>query len=497
MREFRTRLAGLAPAAPPAAPADERALLAAAVERDLVELEVLRPFQRDPGAYLTLLATSVETALLRSSGSPCARLQRAARRLAAAPEVLRAARLNLKDPPRILVELAIERGAGVLRFLREAVPRTTAGCRSTRLQADLAQADTTAVRAIEGFLDYLEQDLLPVSRGEPAIGPDACRRLLRAELAADVPPIETLLEDATRLVARRRAALDSLATLVASGGARDTSASGRAEEVGRVALIADGVERIERFLIAREVVTLRTPRAVLKVREAPPFARSSEVSLWDAGGPRGPRAPAAWLEVGAFDPTRRTGPDRRDADLAVAHMGLPGRHLRALALRDQPSRLRRALLETWPGADWGRYCEQMVLDEGLGGDDPRYRAAGNARALRDAGRALAALALHAGAMSPAEARRMLEERCLFDPAEAEREARWAAADPALMSYTLGAQRLRELQDEARRRLGPRYRTRAFHDAVLRCGASPHGAVRDRLWSELAEATGAPAVGVEP
>jgi uncharacterized protein (DUF885 family) len=139
----------------------------------------------------------------------------------------------------------------------------------------------------------------------------------------------------------------------------------------------------------------------------------------------------------------------------------------------------------------------MMLEAGYGGEDPRYRLAAAARALRHAGRALAALALHSGAMSPDGARRMLEDRCLLVPAEAEREARWAAADPAIMSYTFGAQRLRELQDEARRRLGPRYRTRAFNDAVLRCGASPHGIVRDRLWRELADATGDDPVGAKP
>jgi len=139
----------------------------------------------------------------------------------------------------------------------------------------------------------------------------------------------------------------------------------------------------------------------------------------------------------------------------------------------------------------------MMLEAGYGGEDARYRLAGAARALRLAGRALAALALQSGAMSPDDVRRMLEDRCLLAPADAERETRSAAADPAIMSYTLGAQRLRELQDEARRRLGPRYRVQAFNDAVLRCGASPTGIVQDRLWRELADATGDDPVGAKP
>jgi uncharacterized protein (DUF885 family) len=235
----------------------------------------------------------------------------------------------------------------------------------------------------------------------------------------------------------------------------------------------------------------------------------------DPGGRAGPRPSPAWLEVAAIEPPDFAAGggavvgeaegagvtlgrlNRWETDLSVAHQGLPGRYLRAVALRGASSRLRRTLQETWPAEDWGQYCERMMLDQGYGGEDPRYRLAGAARALRHAGRSLASLALHSGAMAPDEARRMLEDRCLLDPGEADREARWAAADPAIMGYTFGAQRLRELQEEARRRLGPRFRARAFHDAVLRCGASPHGIVRDRLWLELADAAGDPPLGAGP
>ena len=47
------------------------------------------------------------------------------------------------------------------------------------MQADLAQADSTAVRAVEDFLDYLRVDLLPRATGaEPAPGilPDSTRK---------------------------------------------------------------------------------------------------------------------------------------------------------------------------------------------------------------------------------------------------------------------------------------------------------------------------------
>jgi hypothetical protein len=507
LRQFRDRLAAAPRDAPGSGRADERDLLDAAVERDLVELEILRPYRRDPGAYLTLLADGVEAALERSDGSPCVRLQRAARRLAEAPELLRAARINLTDAPRTLIELAIERCAGVLRFCREDVPRLAAGCRSPRMQADLAQADTVAVRAIEAFRRYLEEDLLAASRADLAIGPAACRRLLAAQLAMEVAPVESVLAGLARLVEARGAELDSLARAAAASGEPDPPDSLAAGDPGdgdALARVARGVERVEGFLAGREIVTLRS-RPALRPRAARPFRRPTAVALACAGGPGDARRMPAWLEVrmpvtgrpGDGGPAGPARLDDRELDLAVVHEGVPGRVQRALVLRGAPSRLRRALLEGWSGGDWGEYCERMMLDEGYGAEDPRYRVAGAARGLRHAGRALAALALHAGAMSPDEARRMLEERCRLAPGDAAAEVLEAAADPARMGYTIGAQRLRELQDEARRRLGPRYRTRAFNDAVLRCGASPPGFVRERLWRELTEATGDHPVGAKP
>ncbi|HKQ57589.1 MAG TPA: DUF885 family protein, partial [Candidatus Eisenbacteria bacterium] len=171
----------------------ERALLAAVAGRDLVGIEVLRPRERDPGWWARLVSDAIDAVLDRQGVSSCGRVRLAVRRLERVPDALRAARIELRDPPRVLTEEAIVRFEAVLRFYRETVPALAAGCRSALMQADLAQADTAAVRAVEGFIAYLREDLLPVSNGALAIGPEGCRRLLESELLVEVAPIETLL----------------------------------------------------------------------------------------------------------------------------------------------------------------------------------------------------------------------------------------------------------------------------------------------------------------
>lgn len=500
LRGFRDRLATLPREATAAGQtrseaASDRTLLDAAVEREMLELEVLKPLERDPGAYVALAAGSVEAAIDRSNGSSCARLQRAVRRLAEVPEVLRAARLNLAHPSRVLTERAIERFEGVLRFYREDVARTVTGCRNAGLQADLAQADTAAVRAVTAFIGYLREDILPAARDEP-IGSEACLRLLRATLVAEVAPVETLLAEGTRRMEARRAELDAIAPQV--------SAAGRTVYPWADALPADAsagsLDSLRRylayaaeFLRGTGIVTLPA-RLALEVRPAPAFRADGRLRLVDAG------APGLAPRPGVLETSAPAGSDRLnrwESALAVAHEGLPGRWLRAARIAEGASALRRGLLEAWSGEDWGAYAEGMMLEAGFGAEDPHYRLAGTLRALRAEGRSLAALGVHSGAMSLDQARRMLVDRCLLDDDQADREMRSVAADPALMGYSLGAQRLRELQDEARRRLGPRFRTPAFHDAALRCGASPPGILSDLLWRELAEATGGEPVGAKP
>lgn len=487
-RDFQARLAAVPVAGLDRERAAERALLAAAVERDLLTLEVLRPRERDPSAWLPLVAGAIEDVLERGGMTPCAKARLVADRLAGVPEVLRAARVELRNPPRALTEDAIARFEGVLRFYRETVPEPTAECRNALLQADLAQADSTAVRAVQDFVHFLRDDLLPLSRGELAIGPEGCRRLLGNLLLDPVAPIDTLLAQGRSLLDQRRDTLESLAPMVAAGGlgeALAALASDRPPDLGQPADLARRLERLTAFVTERKLVrvTALTPPAV---REARAFERPRGGLALESPGPWETQPTRAWLEVAPPDAADGSGSTPggftggHDADLAVAHEGIPGRWVRAATLRGTTPRLRAALLADATGEAWGRYCETLLIEEGLWADDPRMRFAAALRALRHEGRSYAALGLHAGVLTLDQAAALLEERCLLEPAQAAREARSAAADPALMGYTWGARGLLELRDTARRALGPRFQIITFHDAVLRCGASPLGLVREEV-----------------
>src|SRR6185436_12168298 len=116
LKQMRARLRAIPLSELSVERAQEHDLLMARIERERIELEEVRSWERNPGYYLDMVAGSVLAVLERDFTSPCERVTLATRRLRLVPEVLRAARVNLKDPPRICVEVAITQFAGALDF---------------------------------------------------------------------------------------------------------------------------------------------------------------------------------------------------------------------------------------------------------------------------------------------------------------------------------------------------------------------------------------------
>lgn len=474
-RDLAHRLDGIPARGLSPARARERDLLAAYATRRAAELELLRPFERDPAAYLPLIAGSVRSVLERSASSPCGRTRNAAHRLALVPEVLRAARINLSAAPAALIEIAIPRLEGVLRFYRETVPAMAVNCRDGRMQADLAEADTTAVRAVEAFIRDLRETAQHAT-GPLALGPEACQRWLDAGLGEHVP-LDSLRAEAGRAIDAARAAAATPEPAVALDRSR----------------VEDAVRRVTSFVVQRELLTVR-PGIGAIVRDAPAYA--VEPLALDVPGAWEYRSNQIWLDV-ASDTAEVPAEGRRapsvsaaDVDLLAFRETLPGALARYETALGAPTRLIRMLLAAAPDDAWDGFAERLAIDAGYGGGEAAMAGAAARSALRRHGRTLAALEIHAGAMSLDQAVRMLVERCGLGEDVAAYEARMAACDPAAMGYTHAVSSLVALRDDAQRRLGARFRVRDFVDAALREGGFPIGRVRAGLTRSLLDASGA-------
>ena len=505
LRDVRQRLAAIPRGELSFARALDDDVLSARLERELLDLEVIRPWETNPNAYLDLVAGSIQSLIQRRFAPPCEREIAVIDRLRQVPEVLRAAQVNLCHPPRLFTEVAIGQFEGALRLYREQVPAFAAECHAPPLAADLSVADTAAVRAIESFLDWMRTDLLARSDGDYRLGRDVYQRKLACD-EMETTPVETLLARGRRELAATRARMEIVAASIAPGAgvaeALDSLARDHPNAAELVPTVQAQLVRIRAFIRERGLVT-PPPTEHLIVRETPPFRRATSFASMDPPGVWETRATEAYYNVTPVDPawSERQKLDhlgffnRWSSEIVSIHEAIPGHYYQFLALKRAPSRLRQALGCGSNTEGWAHYCEQLAIEQGFGGDDPRYELAQLSLAVQRLGRLVVGLSLHTQAMTYDEAVKVFEEQCYMAPVNAEREARRGVLDPTYLVYTLGKWRILELREELRQRMGPRFDLRAFHDAFLGQGPSPLPVVREALLHDLAGV--APAAGSVP
>lgn len=121
-------------------------------------------WRRDPSLYLQLGPGSVLEAAAVPNASPCTRAKNVVRRLRVVPEVLRAARVTLRDGA--LADTAAAPWFAAMDSLR-ALPGKLAACREPSREADLVEADSLSLAAIERFVRFLREERGAATPGAP------------------------------------------------------------------------------------------------------------------------------------------------------------------------------------------------------------------------------------------------------------------------------------------------------------------------------------------
>ena len=111
------------------------------------------------------------------NGQPSERLQ-------AVPAVVAAAKANLRNPPRIHTETAIQQNQGTLRLISEGLQPYLD--RIPDLGESFFRARRQAVQALEDYGRWLEEDLLPSAEGDFRLGERLYRAKLRHTLESDL-----------------------------------------------------------------------------------------------------------------------------------------------------------------------------------------------------------------------------------------------------------------------------------------------------------------------
>ncbi len=141
-------------------------ILRADLENNLLTLETIKDFEWDPLLYNP--ANGIYLLLARDFAPLAARLNAVNARLGAVPGRLAAAKANLKIPPRIFTETAIQQNEDAVSLLKNALDFHLQS--APAMQSKLAVTRARAITALEAHGKWLKDDLLPRSTRDPRMG---------------------------------------------------------------------------------------------------------------------------------------------------------------------------------------------------------------------------------------------------------------------------------------------------------------------------------------
>jgi hypothetical protein len=212
-----------------------------------------------------------------------------------------------------------------------------------------------------------------------------------------------------------------------------------------------------------------------------PESRSWALAMMAWAGPEEPESPS-WYYVTPPDPSWPA--EEIEEWLSVfsattlpaitAHEVAPGHFAHGRSLRRCTSPVRRLLQSGTFAEGWAHYTEEVFVEEGFRGGDPRFVVGVCLEALIRVTRLACSIGLHAGDMTVEQAQARFENDAFLAGAAALSEARRGTFDAAYGRYTWGKLAVLEQREKARTAWGADFSLPRFHRALLDLGSPPIG-----------------------
>jgi uncharacterized protein (DUF885 family) len=490
---FRAQLAAFDPATLSLANQLDREQLIHAMDAGILSLDTIRGWTKDPDSYSGAVTNAAYVLMKRAFAPAENRLHALIDRERRMPAALAEARNNLDNPPRIYTEIAIEQIDGNIAFFRDDVPAAFADVKDAALLQDFAAANAAVIAALGEYKTWLQDKLLPASHGDFAWGPETWRRMLSATEMIDLP-IDRLLQIAEADRQKNEADFQRVCRAIDPSKPADAVlASLQEEHPAPEALLSatqGALDSLRRFIVDHHILSIPDSDPA-KVKETPPFMRSTTSASMDTPGPFETARLGGFYNMTLPDPR---WPADKQADFmrqwyeaAISNVSVhevyPGHYIQFLYARSFPSDVRKVYGANSNSEGWAHYCEQMMLDEGLHAGDPKYKLAQLQDALLRNVRFIVGIKLHTQGMTIEEATRLFETEGHQPQPVAESEAKRGTSDALYGYYTMGKLAILKLRDDLKKKQGSSFSLQEFHDDFLKLGPLPLPLIRRAMLGE--------------
>ena len=485
------RLNGLDRAKLPFDDAIDAAAIEGEIRSELLDLETLRNWERNPMMYAAISGFAVNDVMKRDFAPKSVRLRSVTARLKVVPAICEAGKANVKNPPKEFTTLAVRMAKGAAGFFQSAVAtwaKDAAGG-DAALLAEFTKTDDAAVAAMTDFGSWAEKDLAPRSNGSYAIGADNFAAKLRYDEMVDAPLPQVLARGEANLAKDYAAFVETAKKIDPAKTPGEVMKSLSDEHPTAADLIPSAqrsVEAARRFLVDKNIVTIPSEVRPI-ITETPPFARFGSFASMDTPGAYETKATEAFYYV---TPVEKDWDAKHQEEhlrlynpyvmnMINVHEVWPGHYLQFLYGKRFPTKTRKLVFCGTNAEGWAHYSEQMMVDEGFGGGDPKIRLAQLQEALLRDCRYVVGIKLHTQGMTVEDGAKVFVEKGFQEPANAYEEARRGAYNPTYLYYTLGKLEIQDLRDEYMKKKGTGLK--GFHDAFVAQGGLPIPLLRKILF----------------
>jgi uncharacterized protein (DUF885 family) len=474
-----------------ALPADpDRDLILSYIRATLLDLEKVRTWEKNPDVYSSGVTNSIFVIMSRTFAPPADRLQSVIARERQFPPVFQAARANLKNPPRIYTEIAIEQLPGIVSFFQNDVPAAFKQVTDAKLLADFQKSNDLAIETLKQYQAFLQNDLLARSGGDFRLGANLFRKKLLYEEMVDLP-LDKLLDIGMADLRRNQQAFKETAAKIDPAKTPqqilDEATHDHPAPDHLLQAFRDVLGGLKDYITAHQIITIPSP--VLPIlEETPPFMRALTTASMDTPGPYEMVAKEAFFNVTLPEPSwspkqveeHMEGFNRGTIISTAIHEAYPGHYVQFLWVQTIPSKVRKLLGAASNAEGWAHYCEQMMLDEGYGSGDLKLRLGQLQDALLRDARYIVGMEMHTGNMTYNQGIDFFVNEGYQSRTNGERETKRGTSNPTYLYYTLGKLEIMKLREDYKKKRGGAFTLEEFHDRFMREGSPPIKIVRKAL-----------------
>lgn len=469
----------------------------------LLSLESIRPWEKNPDVYSSGVTNSIFLIMARTFAPPAERLKSLIAREKQVPAVFQAARQNLKNPPPIYVDVALEQIPGLISFFQKDVPEAFKDVKDQTLLVQFQAANQKVMDELKSYGQWMEKELKPQAHGDFRIGAENYGKKLLYDEDVDIPLARLLEIGMANLRLNQQAFKETAAKLDPNKAPREILAELEKDHPAPDKLLQtfrDTLGGLKDFLSQRHIVKL--PSEVLPiVQETPPFARALTFASMDTPGPFEKVAKEAFFNVTLPEPSwtpeqvqeHMAGFNRGTIISTAVHEVYPGHYTQFLWVPYAPSKVRKLLGCSSNAEGWAHYSEQMMLDEGYGrtpGVDQDHDTAFlklRLGQLQDAllrnARFIVGIQMHTGAMTFDQGVEFFEKEGYQSHMNGLRETKRGTSDPTYLYYTLGKLEILKLREDYKKKMGAAFSLEKFHNEVLKQGFPPIKLLRQMMMGD--------------